>query len=330
MKHFLLVKDLAWVLADLQVATGVDVPQGNTQRRGNAKAYGYIAESIDRPNKLIKIVAKYDQKHGQEAVDALNAPDAAQIQQALDDAAVGFHPQRLWDAICDEAKGPIKEMSGKDLYSEMRSLKFDETGNYEDRVDNYIEKIRNLLQRADTINDPNYVITEAVLCEQFIDDMSRRFKKQKAAYRDIRTVHQLEDQAHLDARDFDRDTDDEERPLRAMGATTSTVADDTPVTMSQIKQMFQEFKSGKPNARSERYESKARRMNFDAGGVGQDVWCSNHGWGKHDNKDCRLNTKPKQQVGTNASKKITLLKNADDTYSMMTNVTHANVAIRAL
>ncbi|PHR00191.1 MAG: hypothetical protein COB29_16075 [Sulfitobacter sp.] len=330
-KHFLMMKDLAWVLDDLRQATGIDPPNGQNKKKGETKAYAYLAESISNPDKLISMIAKYDDKYGREAVDQLQGnPDADAIQAARVAVCVGFQPQRLWDAICNAAKGPIKDMSGKDIYSEMRSLKFDEDGSYKERVERYIQKLRNILGRAQNINDPNYVITEAVLCEQFIDDMPRRFKKLKPAYRDIRSIHDLEDQANLDARDFDKDAD-EDHDLKAMTAMTDKDNQIAQMAQSltQLQQVVEKLASGgkfQANSnRKERYPTKAARMDPNTNSVGGDLFCVMHGWGKHGNRDCRSQ---KGKANTD-SKKITLVKNDDETYSLMTNVHGAMVTIQA-
>ena len=125
--RYLMSKELAWVLRHVSVGTGIAPPAGAAAvRKGNARAFAYIASSIANVDDLDMITEQYDEVQGKAAKEALlianpHANVAAQ-QVAYDGAAVGFEAQRLWDALEEAAKGPVADMSGKDLHTELFSL----------------------------------------------------------------------------------------------------------------------------------------------------------------------------------------------------------------
>ena len=111
---FMLQHDLSPYLHHLQVVTTIDIPNGNTWKRGNAKVFGYLSESVKHKKDLSSIISKYERKEGDAAVTALGVgPTPQDIATARESIAVGYRSQRLWDAIILASTGPVKSLAEK-------------------------------------------------------------------------------------------------------------------------------------------------------------------------------------------------------------------------
>ncbi|PHR10088.1 MAG: hypothetical protein COB29_01220 [Sulfitobacter sp.] len=356
-ERFLLIKELAWVVDHVREQSGINAP-GNAVRatEGRVKCYAYLAESVETEDVLDTIIANYNDGAVEEALAAL-PPNADQDDrnEAKADAVVGMNPQRLWTAISSHAKGPIKDLSGKDLHDQMKEMKFPVEGKYAERVTAFIHQLRDLLEQAERIQDAEYPITQAMLCKIFVDLMPERFQLEYASYRHIKKINELKTAADLDARRFDR-TPHLERNMHAM-VTPSAFKNESglqvdheqimneangmiQMTNAQFQQLLGQSK-GRDRGGRNKYESKARRLDKSAGPLGNDRWCNDpqHGWGNHDSAHCKKLAAQGRQASSRPStaaasgndskhnKQITLVKNANDTYTLVTNMTNTFVSI---
>ena len=87
----------------------------------------------------------------------------------------------------------MSDMSGKDLHTELFSLEFPDSteGNHHERAVKMIQKLRSLLKRGESVRDPDYPTTQAMLVQRFVDVMPPEYIAGRMIYRRIKRTKRV-------------------------------------------------------------------------------------------------------------------------------------------